>query len=157
MDKVRNIIAAATALIVVLIASNASTTTTTTTTSTQQAFNSSSPNSEAGGLKISSRIPDLVKLNDGFWLNCSYSLTAIAISADKDSNAQDDDVEKQYQTQQQTNFADIYAIKWYKGAEEFYRFLPNAKSKQQKVSVYETSGVNVDVSSKQFVKLALLN
>lgn len=38
---------------------------------------------------------------------------------------------------------EIYAIKWYKDDEEFYRYLPNA---QPKVSIYETNGIQLDVS-----------
>lgn len=66
-------------------------------------------------LKVSVAIPELVKLNEGFWINCSH----------------------------QTELEDIYAIKWYKDDEEFYRYLPNASPK---VSIYQTNGIQLDVS-----------
>lgn len=86
-------------------------------------------------LKVSVSIPELVKLNDAFWLNCTHQ-------------------KQQQQQQQQPNLIqtesgsggneEIYAIKWYKDDEEFYRYLPNA---QPKVSIYETNGIQLDVSS----------
>lgn len=71
----------------------------------------------AEGLKVSVAIPELVKLNDAFWLNCSHH--------------HGDSPEE------------IYAIKWYKDDEEFYRFLPKAEPQK---SIYETNGVQLDVS-----------
>lgn len=94
----------------------------------------------AEALTISASIPDLVKLNDGFWLNCTHQTrvpttefkTAAASSPTTNSN-DGDKLEEE-----------IYAIKWYKDDEEFYRYLPRA---EQKVSIYETNGVHIDVSS----------
>lgn len=45
--------------------------------------------------------------------------------------------------QEQEEQEEIYAIKWYKDDEEFYRFLPNATPK---VSIYDTNGIQLDVS-----------
>lgn len=77
----------------------------------------------AGALKVSVSIPDLVKLNDAFWLNCSHQ------SRSGSSGRLG---------------GEIYGIKWYKDEEEFYRFLPSA---EPKVSIYETNGIQLDVSS----------
>lgn len=82
----------------------------------------------AGALKVSVSIPDLVKLNDAFWLNCSHQTCA----GDAEPRA----------------VGEIYAIKWYKDEEEFYRFLPNA---EPRVSIYETNGIQLDVSNKSTV------
>lgn len=71
----------------------------------------------ANSLRVSVAIPELVKLGDQFWLNCSAA---------------------------QQNENEIYAIKWYKDDVEFYRFLPSA---EPKVSVYETNGIQLDVSN----------
>lgn len=88
----------------------------------------------SNALKVSITVPELVKLNDAFWLNCSH---------------QQHSAQHNYHPTEtpfgisKKNDADIYAIKWYKDDEEFYRYLPNM---QPKVSIYETNGIQLDVS-----------
>lgn len=101
-------------------------------------------------LEVSVSIPELVKVNDSFWLNCtanSHQTIASKHRADSDgsSNFPSDSTNPfQQQNQRAGSINDeIYAIKWYKDDEEFYRFLPNA---QPKVSIYETNGIQLDVS-----------
>lgn len=77
-------------------------------------------------MKVSVSIPELVKLNDPFWLNCTHSM----LTSEQD-------------TSQTKASDDIYSIKWYKDDEEFYRYLPKA---EPKVSTYETNGIQLDVS-----------
>ena len=38
----------------------------------------------------------------------------------------------------------LYSVKWYKDDREFYRFVPNDRPK---LRVFETEGIQVDVSS----------
>lgn len=94
----------------------------------------------ASGLKVSVSIPKLVKLNDAFWLNCTHK----------------QEHQPQMEHQPNNNIGarqakeepdDIYAIKWYKNDEEFYRYLPNAQPKE---SIYETNGIQLDVSIRLF-------
>lgn len=73
-------------------------------------------------LRISISAPELVKQNDAFWLNCSYEKLNLKTA--------------------ETN-EEIYAIKWFKDNEEFYRYLPNSRPK---VSTYPTNGIQLDVS-----------
>lgn len=75
-------------------------------------------------IKLSVAVPELVKLNDPFWLNCSQHT-------------------RQPATDNQEPGDDIYSIKWYKDDEEFYRYLPKA---EPQVSTYETNGIQLDVS-----------
>lgn len=101
---------------------------------------------EIGALKVSVSIPELVKLNDAFWLNCSHQKTGrqhnlAAPDAPTDSATITPAPTSDKQHHQSNE--EIYAIKWYKDEEEFYRFLPNA---EQKVSIYETNGIQLDVS-----------
>lgn len=83
-------------------------------------------------LKVSVIVPELVKVNDAFWLNCSHQREPINSHEETSSDHW-----------RRSRMADIYAIKWYKDNEEFYRFLPNA---EPKVSIYETNGIQLDVS-----------
>ena len=39
---------------------------------------------------------------------------------------------------------ELYSVKWYKDGDEFYRFIPGERD--QKVTVFQLSGVHVDVS-----------
>lgn len=84
-------------------------------------------------LKVSTSVPELVRLNDGFWLNCTHRQRSWEAQLAVDGIHQSGDLR------------DIYAIKWYKDDEEFYRFLPNAEQRER-VSIYETNGVQLDVS-----------
>ena len=88
---------------------------------------SSQIENKVSALKVSVSIPELVKLNDPFWLNCSHHRAHLDLMEPKRTAKVDE----------------IYAIKWYKDDEEFYRFLPNA---EPKISVYETNGIQLDVS-----------
>lgn len=97
-------------------------------------------------LKVSVSIPELVKLNDAFWLNCSHSKTSLGLQQQEHSttgNNNNNDQLFSSDKRDPNNGEEIYAIKWYKDDEEFYRFLPNA---QPKVSIYETNGIQLDVS-----------
>lgn len=97
-------------------------------------------------LKVSVSIPELVKLNDAFWLNCSHhsKLSSLGLQQQDQATTTNDQPFPTSDMQEQRNDKDeIYAIKWYKDDEEFYRFLPNA---QPKVSIYETNGIQLDVS-----------
>lgn len=100
-------------------------------------------------LKVSVSIPELVKLNDAFWLNCSHhsKLSSLGLQQQDQTTTTTTTNDQPFPTgdmQEQRNDKDeIYAIKWYKDDEEFYRFLPNA---QPKVSIYETNGIQLDVS-----------
>lgn len=111
---------------------NPTTTTTTTKTTVLLLLLSLVAIAPSAGLKISVSVPELVKLNDAFWLNCSHQqhqnrrLFELAGSSGK---LQDRD--------------QIYAIKWFKDDDEFYRYLPKANPK---VLTYETRGVQIDVS-----------
>lgn len=87
----------------------------------------------ANALKVAVSIPDLVKLNDAFWLNCSHQ-TSKSIAPENYLGS----------SSAARPTSEIYAIKWYKDEEEFYRFLPNA---EPKVSIYETNGIQLDVST----------
>lgn len=82
----------------------------------------------AASLKVSVSIPELVKLNDAFWLNCSHNQASRFHAR---PGLQGPASER------------IYSIKWYKDEEEFYRYLPSA---EPKVSIYETNGISLDVS-----------
>lgn len=73
-------------------------------------------------------VPELVKLNDPFWLNCTHKHQQLGPQA----SSAETDPER-----------DIYSIKWYKDDEEFYRYLPKA---EPRVSTYETNGIQLDVS-----------
>lgn len=94
----------------------------------------------ANGLKVSVSIPKLVKLNDAFWLNCTHKQEYQPQATDPNNN-----LVGARQGKEESD--DIYAIKWYKNDEEFYRYLPNA---QPKVSIYETNGIQLDVSIRLF-------
>ena len=74
------------------------------------------------GLKLTKiDVPDLVKMGDPVWLNCSYDL---------ENN-------------------DLYSIKWYHSTNksrprgEFYRWLPKDNPPGQK---YDSRGIHLDVS-----------
>lgn len=90
----------------------------------------------SSGLKLSLSAPELVKLNDAFWLNCSH---------DKATNFGGSNLDSPLEFQ--ANSKEIYAIKWFKDNEEFYRYLPNATPK---VTTYDTNGVQLDVSRNFF-------
>lgn len=93
-------------------------------------------------LKLNVAIPELVKLGDSFWLNCSS--VRYTAETNKPNNFQDHHQLSDATTKVNNNNNEIYSIKWYKDEEEFYRFLPNA---EPKVSIYETNGIQLDVSS----------
>lgn len=95
-------------------------------------------------LKVTVAIPELVKIHDGFWLNCSHDSPHRLASLT--TNSQDPkNVEQQpnFNSPTANQFQQIYSIKWYKDEEEFYSFLPNG---DPKVSHYEMAGVKADVS-----------
>lgn len=97
-------------------------------------------------LKVSVSIPELVKLNDAFWLNCSHhsKLPSLGLQQpDETTNDRQFSASGSRGDMQRNDKDEIYAIKWYKDDEEFYRYLPNA---QPKVSIYETNGIQLDVS-----------
>lgn len=96
-------------------------------------------------LKVSVSIPELVKLNDAFWLNCSHhsKLASFGWQQGDQTTASDQQFASRGSDMQRNDKDEIYAIKWYKDDEEFYRYLPNA---QPKVSIYETNGIQLDVS-----------
>lgn len=125
-------------------------------------------------LKVSVAIPDLVKLNDPFWLNCSQfgapssqltseqmgpkwdRATAKKVATGRSSLGRMDSLRnssgelaelgdnlQELGARIDGKGSEIYAIKWYKDEEEFYRYLPNA---EPKVSIYETNGIQLDVS-----------
>lgn len=99
-------------------------------------------------LKVSVSIPELVKLNDAFWLNCSHQKTNSRQQNQRTNLILDEETRPTSlagakQNHHQSN-EEIYAIKWYKDEEEFYRYLPNA---EPKVSTYETNGIQLDVST----------
>lgn len=75
--------------------------------------------SDSAALRLSLSVPELVRVNDGFWLNCSHE-------------------------HKLTGADQIYAIKWFKDNEEFFRFLPNERPQ---LSFFETPGLQVDVSN----------
>ena len=93
-------------------------------------------------LKVSVSIPELVKINDAFWLNCSHDKQSLH-QQQQLPNSEQQPIGSVGGANYEGQKEDIYAIKWYKDDEEFYRFLPNA---QPKVSIYETSGIQLDVS-----------
>lgn len=94
---------------------------------------------------MSVSIPELVKLNDAFWLNCSHEQPTWTQSSHLDSSSGSANFGNEQSSSNSKQLEEIYAIKWYKDDEEFYRFLPNA---QPKVSIYETNGIQLDVSYK---------
>ena len=97
-------------------------------------------NNCVNALKVSVSIPEIVKLNDSFWLNCSHYQRAPLRMAPEINDAIGHQLAPSTEV---ASLEEIYAIKWYKDDEEFYRFLPNA---EPKVSIYETNGVQLDVS-----------
>lgn len=98
-------------------------------------------------LKVSASIPELVKLNDAFWLNCSHHHQHQHHRHQPHNRSrQSHDSTKTETPFDNKDWSDIYAIKWYKDDENFYRFSPND---QPKVSIYETNGIQLDVSYDQ--------
>uniref|UniRef100_A0A6G1SN25 Ig-like domain-containing protein n=1 Tax=Aceria tosichella TaxID=561515 RepID=A0A6G1SN25_9ACAR len=106
-------------------------------------------------LKVTVSIPELVKLNDAFWLNCTHNNNNNIRSLNQLAGSQ------QHQQQQNNNspprpldsaYQQIYSIKWYKDEEEFYSFLPGG---DPRVSYYETKGVQPD-KTKSFEGNVLL-
>lgn len=82
-------------------------------------------------LRISIWVPELAKVNDAIWLNCSYHMTTTTSANSSDQQAEPSE--------------QIYAIKWFKNEDEFYRFAPNEVDARE--SSYETSGIQLDVST----------
>lgn len=81
-------------------------------------------------LKVSISVPEIVKLADQFWLNCT-------------SHHHNNNNHGQHHQSQDAN--QLYSIQWYKDNEEFYRYLP----KEVPASLsYEAAGVKIDVSSR---------
>jgi hypothetical protein len=110
-------------------------------------------------LKVTVSIPELVKLNDAFWLNCSHTTSRPAASQHaaraSSSNNQHEQTNGEQQPAPQAQpennpteraYEHIYSIKWYKDEEEFYRFVPKG---EPRVSYYETKGVQADVSMRR--------
>lgn len=98
------------------------------------------------GLKMSISLPELVRVNDAFWLNCSHnSMKNNQNEIRNQSNAMLYDDAREINTSETTRTpGDIYAIKWFKDDDLFYRFLPNSPSPQS--VFYETQGIQIDVS-----------
>lgn len=105
-------------------------------------------------LKVTVAIPELVKLNDAFWLNCTHNSNIHSNNNNINSNIRAPSLNNHAPSHQNNhsslarassdgNYQQIYSIKWYKDEEEFYRFLPGG---EPRVSYYETKGVQPDVS-----------
>lgn len=113
-------------------------------------------------LKVTVSIPELVKLNDAFWLNCTHNSQARAAPSQLmgggggggGGQSQASNHSQMTRAHDLANHQQIYSIKWYKDEEEFYSFLPGG---DPRVSYYETKGVQPDVSTRVlFVRLCEL-
>lgn len=110
--------------------------------------------SYCSGLKMSVSIPELVRVNDAFWLNCSHKNLIKNNNELKQSNGMLYDDGHEITTNETTTSrtSEIYAIKWFKDDDLFYRYLPNSPSPQN--AFYETQGIQIDVSINHFIHLS---
>lgn len=98
----------------------------------------------SSALSVAIKVPSFVRANDAFWLNCSHEHSPFAHQQHQQQQQQQhQQPQPQHQSRQQINKDEIYAIKWFKDNSEFYKFVPSL----QKAFEYNTSGVNIDVST----------